>query len=345
VNSSRNKIKLIVGLLISVICLYLAFRKVDFGEMLKAFHTANYWYLVPSIGVIFLSHFLRAFRWRYLLDPIKRLDTGSLFSSLMIGYAANTFMPAHLGEFLRAFVLGKKRQIPMSPVFATIVVERIIDMFYLLILTFIALFILPFPTPDLVIKGAYFMLALTLGLLVFLIFLKKASATTMRVISIILKPFPDTIERKIADILEKFIHGLLPMKNWHDYITVGILSVLIWACYGLVFYFCLPAFDFVNTYNLPWSTSLILLVITTIAVVVPSSPGYVGTYHYLCQITLSMFGVNAGSALSFAAVVHGMNFLPVLIVGLIFAHFEGMAIFKMSEDAIEMEQTAQAEET
>ncbi len=88
-----------------------------------------------------------------------------------------------------------------------------------------------------------------------------------------------------------------------------------------------------ETFDLQWSVSLILLVITTIAIAIPSSPGYVGTYHYLCQITLAMFGVPNGPALSFATVVHGINYLPIVIVGLFFAHYEGVAISKMSERA------------
>jgi uncharacterized membrane protein YbhN (UPF0104 family) len=103
---SEHKAKLSIGILVSALCIYLAFRKVNFAEMFQAFQTANYWYLMPAAGIIFFSHLLRAFRWRYLLDPIRRLDISALFSSLIIGYAANTFLPAHLGEFLRAYVLG-----------------------------------------------------------------------------------------------------------------------------------------------------------------------------------------------------------------------------------------------
>ena len=168
---SQHKVKLSIGILVSALCIYLAFRKVDFSEMLQAFQTANYWYLMPAAGIIFFSHLLRAFRWRYLLDPIRRLDISDLFSSLIIGYAANTFLPAHLGEFLRAYVLGKNQKIPMSPVFATIVVERIIDVFSLLALMLLALFIYPFP--EWVIESGYIMLAGTIGLLIFLIFLNS----------------------------------------------------------------------------------------------------------------------------------------------------------------------------
>ena len=81
--------KLWVGLLVSALFLYLAFRKVDFGQMWDSLKNANYWYLLPATFIIFFSHFLRAFRWHYLLDPVKRVDTPSLFSALMIGLGAN----------------------------------------------------------------------------------------------------------------------------------------------------------------------------------------------------------------------------------------------------------------
>jgi len=328
----------VVGILISAFCIYLAFRKVDINQMWQAFETVNYWYLVPATAALFFSHFLRALRWRYLLDPIRRLDTSSLFSSLIIGYAANSFMPAHLGEFLRAYVLSKKRQISMSPVFATIVVERVIDVFSLLALMALAFFIYPFP--DWAIKSGYIIFAGSVGLLMLLIFLKLATSPAMRFIGFILKPLPETVERKTKAAIEEFLAGILPLKRRHDYVTVVFLSVIIWICYGLVFYSCLHAFDFVEIYQLEWSVNLILLVIPTIAVVVPSSPGYVGTYHYLTQIALTMFGVPAGPALSFAAIVHGVSILPVLVVGLFFAHHEGMAIRNMSEEASNIKQTA-----
>jgi uncharacterized protein (TIRG00374 family) len=259
------------------------------------------------------------------------LDTGSLFSSLIIGYTANAIVPAHLGEFLRAYVLSKKRRISMSSIFATIVTERIIDVFSLLALMLLAICIHPFPAW--VIKSGYIMFAGALGLFIFLILLKKATSPTMRILGFVLKPLPKLFERKILAVTEKFVSGITPLKRWHDYVTVAILSVVIWACYGLVLHFGLEAFNFAETFHLKWSVSLILLVITTIAIVVPSSPGYVGTYHYLCQISLAMFDVPAGPALSFAAVVHGVNFLPIILVGLFFAHYEGTAIFEMSEQS------------
>lgn len=303
--------------------------------MWEAFKAANYWYLLPILVVVFFSHYLRAWRWRYLLIPIRRLDNNSLFSALMIGYGANTIMPAHLGEFLRAYVLAKKQAMPMSPVFATIVMERIIDVFSLLILMLIALFLFPFPAWA--AKSGYIMLAGMIGLIIFLFFLKKATSPTIKLLLFVLRSFPEKFGYKIETIIKNFLAGIVPLRRRYDYIIAGVLSFAIWSCYGVVFFLCLQAFNFTTVYHLTWMTSLILLVITTIAVVVPSSPGYVGTYHYLCQISLAMVGVPAGPALSFATVVHGVNFFPVLIAGLFFAQREGTAIFKMSKHISEIE--------
>ena len=317
--------KLWVGLLVGALCLYLAFRKVDFGQMWVSLKSANYWVLLPAALIVFFSHFLRAFRWRYLLDPVKRVNTPSLFSALIIGYGANMIVPAHLGEFLRAYVLSQKHKIPMGSVLATIVMERIIDVFSLLVLMFLAVLIYPFP--DWVVKSGYIMFAAALGLFVFLVFYKKSSDRADILLHIILRPVPERIGSRIRRSTERFFSGILPLKRRGDYVAVVLLSVCIWICYGFVFHVCFQAFDFIEAFRLPWYAGLILLVITTISVVVPSSPGYVGPYHYLCQVSLAMFAVPESPALSYAAVVHGVNFLPVLALALLFGGYEGLRIF------------------
>jgi len=326
-----NTTRLIIGCLIGLVFLYLAGRKVDFSLMWEAFTRVNYWFVLLAVPIIFFSHFLRALRWRYLMDPIKRVDVASLFSALLIGYMANILMPAHLGELLRAYVLGKKREVSASSTFATIVVERIIDVFALLLLMVFAILLYPFP--DWINKAGYAMLVGTVGLFVFLILLKKYFAFFERFLNLFFKPMPKGVHERLVRGIGRFVSGIVPLRSVWDYPVVAVLSVVIWACYGLIIHLVLYAFDFVSIYHLPWSTSLIVLVVTTIGIVVPSSPGYVGTYHWLCQISLAMFGVPAGPALSFAILTHGVNFLPVLIAGLILAYYEGVEIFKAQDKA------------
>jgi glycosyltransferase 2 family protein len=335
----KQYLKLGIGILIGAIFICLAFRNVDFSEMWHSLQTANYWYILPSIAILFFSHLLRALRWRYLLDPVRRLDISSLFSSLMIGYTANLVTPAHLGEFLRAYVLSRKRDVSMGCAFGTIVTERIIDVLCLLGLMAVAVLIHPFP--GWAVKSGYIMLFGTIGLSVILILLKRFTSRALVLVRFFSRPLPARLGSRLELVVGKFASGVVALRYARDYLAVALLSMVIWVCYGFVFYFCLEGFGFTEKYHLVWYVSLVLLVITTISVVVPSSPGYVGAYHFLCQVTLGMFGVPAGPALSFAAVVHGVMFLPVLVVGLAIANYEGVSLLRgQGQRAVVIEQSA-----
>src|SRR5512137_1733632 len=95
-------LKLTVGVAVGAFFFYLAVRRIDVGQMRAALAAADYAWVLVAGALMLASHYLRAMRWRFFLAPVRRVDTPTLFSALMIGYAANTFMPAHLGEFLRA---------------------------------------------------------------------------------------------------------------------------------------------------------------------------------------------------------------------------------------------------
>lgn len=319
-----NKLKVFIGIVISLIFLLLAFRKVDFAQMAQAFSAANYWFVLLAVGVIVSSHWLRALRWHYLLKPIHSIETAPLFNALIIGYMFNVFLPAHLGEFVRAYVLGRKKPVASSAVFGTIVIERIIDVFTLLFI--MAVTIVVFPFPDWVRTSGYISFGFIALLFLILIVMKKFREQGLRILNIITRPLPKGVNEKITRLISSFLDGIVPLQHWSDYGFVIILSLIMWAAYALVFQLTFYAFDFVHVYSLPWFSVLVLLVITTISILVPSSPGYVGTYHYLCQLSLGLFAVPKSPALSYAVIMHGLNFLPVLILGLVFLSLEGLNI-------------------
>jgi uncharacterized membrane protein YbhN (UPF0104 family) len=125
---------------------------------------------------------------------------------------------------------------------------------------------------------------------------------------------------------------LVPLKSAGHYLAAAVLSIAIWLGYAACYYACLEAFDLVATHHLAWYVGLVVLVFTTISVVIPSTPGYVGTFHYLCQLSLVMFGVSASEALSFAVVAHFISLAPVAVAGLICANYEGVAIYRTPPD-------------
>ncbi|HEX9972821.1 MAG TPA: lysylphosphatidylglycerol synthase transmembrane domain-containing protein, partial [bacterium] len=262
-------------------------------------------------------------------------------------------LPAHLGEFLRAYVVGRKRKISVSSALATIVVERIIDIFFLLAVLLVTILIYPFPKTkeisptgifkflgidklsihDLITISGYILFIFSIGLLVFLIVLKKYTKPTMEFIQIFFRPFPGGLNEKITNLSRSFIDGLKKMEHKRDYFFILILSFLIWFCYWGVLYLNFYTFpNFVSDYDLNMTSGLVILVITTISVVVPSSPGYIGTYHFLCQISLTLFGVSRTEGLTYAILVHAINFFPIFIVGFILAWKEGIKLSKVQKE-------------
>jgi len=331
---TRSGLKLGFGLAVSAFFLYLAFRQVDLDKMGQAFKTAHYPLLLIATFMLFVSHWMRAWRHRYFLEPIKSISTSSLFSALMIGYMANTFLPAHLGELLRAYLIGEKEHIPKASAFATIAIERIVDVLCLLILMGITFIVYPFPRE--VRLSGYLTFASVAALVAFLLILKKRPERVLSAVETVSRPLSKKLSNKLVELLRSFRDGLVPLKHRHHYIVVTVLSGLVWLCYAGIFLIAFYAFDFVETYALPWSASLVVLVITTISIVVPSSPGYVGTYHWLCMVALGLFGISQSPALSFAIVVHALSIFPVALLGILLAWKEGISISKVERPREEM---------
>ncbi|MBN2399500.1 MAG: flippase-like domain-containing protein [Candidatus Aminicenantes bacterium] len=322
--------KIIAGVLLSLLFIFLAFRQVDFIQMKRAFAEADYWLLIPILAFVFLSLLLRSWRWQYLLAPILPARLPDLFSSLAVGYMANTFLPAHLGEFIRAYHARKKTGIAASAIFATIVIERLIDIFTLLVLMGLALTVFPFP--GWAQKSGMIMLVLVAGLFTLLLLMKKCQRRTLAVSNRLTAFLPVAFSKKIHDLIEQFLNGIVALQSTVHYLMVAILSVLIWVCYAMTFQLLFYAFDFVRIYHLPWAAALVTLVITTISVVVPSSPGYVGSYHLLCQLSLGLFAVPKGPALSYAFVLHAINIFPVFFLGLFIISREKISLAAIARE-------------
>jgi len=130
----NSKVQLAVGIVISAVFLYLAMRGVSPADLWAAIRSFNWLWSVPFIFLTFASLGVRAVRWKYLMAPAGEFSSARLFSPMMAGFAINSLLPARLGEFARAYVLGKKERLPFTSVFATIVVERIFDSITLLVL-------------------------------------------------------------------------------------------------------------------------------------------------------------------------------------------------------------------
>ena len=116
-----------LGVLISVAFLWWALRGLRLADIWEVVRHARVVWLVPGVAVYFLAVWARAWRWHYLLRPLKAIPTRSMFPIVCIGYMGNNIYPARAGELLRAYVLRRRQAIPISASLATILVERVFD--------------------------------------------------------------------------------------------------------------------------------------------------------------------------------------------------------------------------
>lgn len=309
-------LKFWLGIGISVFFLVLLFRKIDFGQLVVALRAVDYRYIVLSVVLTFISYFLRAVRWRYLLISEKTIRLSSLYPATIIGYMANNLLPARLGEFVRAYVLAKREHLETPSVFASLVIDRLFDGFTVLVMLLITLFTVRLPlgmedAATALKAGGVAMFLLYCGVLVFLFFLKLQTMRTLSFVRFLLKPFPKRISESAIPMLGSFIGGIRLSSRIGHIAAILVSSILIWTFAVLPVDMTLRSFGI----NLPITASMFIMVLLVFAVMVPASPGFIGTYHYACFKGLSVFGIPETTSVSIALIIHGTAFFPVIVAG------------------------------
>jgi len=315
------KVKVIVGVIISLLFLFFAFWKVDIAAFWDALLTARYLYFFPAIAVAMTAYFVRAYRWKYLLILQKDISLLTVFSAMSIGFFTNNVLPMRAGEFLRAYVVGRDGKVPMSAALATVVVERIIDVFSLLFIAAAALLILPVPqNRDYeVLKNVGIVLALVeVCVLVFCFMLLEKQDFTVRAAKKILSIFPKRVRETGAHIIKTFIDGLEIMKAVHQFFRLAWTSLVIWLLTYLQVFIILQAFAVGLTLPVMLIAAVIIMIASAFSVTIPSAPGFVGPFHWAAQRSLSIFSVDQSIALAFATLLHLSSYIPITIVGFYF---------------------------
>ncbi len=307
------KKRYILGFLIGALFLWLSIRKVELSEVWQAMKGANYWYLIPNLCFTFAGMWLRAVRWKVMLDPIGKVPLPKVYASTMIGFMANNVLPFRLGEFVRPYSVGVVGKISRSAAMATIALERVFDMFALLVFLVMVLILLPsLNSVDWLDNVGFLALAVSLLLLVFLAALKRWPAQSQRVVARVLAFFPKKASDLGGDIFGKFVSGLSVMGSGAGVIYLSFLSLLVWGLSAFNSYFMLLAFD-LHLGPLAWFT---WLVVVSLGIMLPAAPGFIGTYQAFTVLSLALFNVSRETALAVSVITHAMQFFPITLAGL-----------------------------
>ncbi len=338
----KTVVKIILAVALIVISGYYSVKDTNPDDLVKALQSANYLWVLLCVPIILFSHYLRAVRWKIMLKPIIKVQSVyNLFKAVMIGYAANSVTPRG-GELLRPWVYARKEKVSFSSTFATIIVERFLDIVTLVVLFGVALLIfqdkilqaleIVFDKLNVNIEPQNFLFLILIVTVVMIIsFFPPVIRFFLR---IFVKTFSEKFYHKLLSLFEKFRKGFAIIKDPSEYLRIAVHSILIWVCYGLPNYIIFLAFGF----NLGVDDAFFLLIITGVATTIAPTPGSIGVLHVALRLALVIiYNFSEQDAVAYAIVVHGVSYLVSTLFGGYYyiKHKPDMPAEKISADDLE----------
>lgn len=311
--------------------LYYSLRGVDFSQVGAALRTASYVWLLPLAAVVLLSHLIRAWRWRLLLDELpdatEEISLYNGFSSLIIGYMANYAAP-RLGEVVRSGILARRENLNMGGVVGTVVVERVLDVVVLVIAlggstlmlldrldTIRELFVDPVRST----LDRY-----PVGILLLLVVVGLAGAAYFVVRWRRKSEYRATEEGRIRRTVGAFAAGLQSVVRTRRPVAIIVSTVLMWTCYAFMAHIPFIMLHMNGPFEISLLDSWNIMVIGAIGVAIPA-PGGTGSYHYITiQTLVHLFGVTQAAAATYAVLTHAAQLVLYTSLGAAFLVLQGV---------------------
>jgi len=315
-----------LGVLISILFIWLALRGLRLEEFWESVKQASYVWLLPGVAVYFVGVWVRAWRWHYLLGPIKKIPTKTMFPITTIGYMGNNIYPARAGEVLRAVILKRREGVPVSASLATIIVERIFDGVVMLAFVFVNLPELARLTDASGFVGNIQQVAVIgtgvfLGALAVFLLAAMFPQVTARAGLWGIEHFtPKRLHTKIIGIMNKFLDGLASLRSPFNVLMVFFTSVIIWLLETGKYWFVMHAFPF----EVSFFALMLMNGIVNLATTIPSAPGYIGTFDAPGIAVLVSYGVDQATAAGYTLVLHVALWLPITLLGAYYLAREGI---------------------
>jgi uncharacterized protein (TIRG00374 family) len=307
----------------SAVLIILVLWRVKLADVVSAVRRADYGYLALSLLALLSSYLLRALRWQYILWTIKRVRFSSAFRVYIISCMANNILPARMGELVRAFLAGKIEDISSSACLGAVAVERIFDVLILLFLLLgCGLLTSKLSTVGQVV---WYVIGLAVGLVLGVYVLACWGACLLDWVRRIVGRFSNPLAEQISRLGQSFISGLQTVRDLQRFSIVLVTSIAVWLTVILEVRCALLAFDI----QLPWLATAFVLSIAGLGIILPSSPGNVGTVEFFYVGALAIFQVNASIALSYALTLHTLDWMVITALGLIFLWQSGLSLRQM----------------
>jgi uncharacterized protein (TIRG00374 family) len=332
--SGAQRGRLAVGGLLALLLLYWVFRGIDLRALGSALADARPGYLLGVLAVTVVVYLVRAWRWGFLLAPLARVPLLDLFSATMVGFGSAMIIP-RAAEIVRPYLVSRRHPVTVSAGFATIILERIVDLLTVLGLLSVYLYVLEPPAAQtrgpllgLLQKGGLLVGAGAIVLVVVLFAFHVHAERALAVCDRVLQKLPAWLRKPLAGILRSFSEGLAVLQAPALHLlAIAAQSLVVWLLIAFGFHLVHLAFGL----DLPFRATFLLIAFLTVGVAIPT-PGMVGGFHAFYLIALSeAFGIAKDQAVAIGLAAHGLTTLPVVVLGLAFLGREGISLGRVAQ--------------
>lgn len=304
----------VLATVIALLLLTYALWDVDTAALGAVLAGADYRYAVSFVVTLAIFFWVKAWRWAIILEPVARYTVAQVAPPLMIGFAANNVLPAHLGEFVRCIWFARRYGQRVSVVLVSQMLERILDVVAILLLYLLAVPWIDDP-PEAVRVSAWLVGAMTLLVAVMIYAILAAPHRVFRLWRFLTRGLPASItswgERFLSDVL----HALSSVRSPSRLTVLLANSLFQWSLMGVCVWMSMQAMGV----DIGAAVTIIVLTATVVAVTLPSAPGYVGALQAAFVFALEPFGVSAESAFAGSVFYLVGNWVPVTVAGGVFA--------------------------
>jgi uncharacterized protein (TIRG00374 family) len=304
-----------VSLVLAAWIFWFLYKDVSIQRLSEALAQTSYAWLSLSLLVGVYGYWVRAWRWKLLIeaDGATPVGTGRSFVALMIGYLTNLLVP-RAGEVSRCGVLAKSEEIPMGRLLGTVVLERSVDLILMLATVMVAFFwerntfldlLADLVNLDMVSNNFGTLLPIGIAgvfvaiLFVYLLFYKYRENTAVR---------------RIRHFLRDFLTGILSVGKVKNQWGFWGSSIGLWVLYYLMM--VMVAWAIPSTASLAYSSILMVMVMGSIGMIAPVQGG-IGTFHALVAFILMVYGLEEEEGKIFAVIIHSSQLIVIVLLGLV----------------------------
>jgi glycosyltransferase 2 family protein len=321
-SSFSKSMQWLVGLVVSLAALGLAFRGVHIAEMVAALQQTNYVYVAVAVGLNLLGLYARALSWHIILE--RRVPYRRAFSALNEGYLLNNILPFRLGEVGRAYLVSQKQTFSTSQGLSSVLVERVIDL--CMIMGLMGTFLPIVAGQEWARQAALTSVLITVLALGGLFVLARSREPALRLFRWGAVRLPRLNPSKWEQRLGAFIDGMAALRDGRRFAGAAACSGAAWVCSGVANALLVLSLPMMHPAAPIWVVGFFTLVITGLGAAVPSAPASAGVFEFSVVAALSVFKVNSSLALSYALVYHLIFFGLTSVIGAVALAREGESL-------------------